>query len=176
MAVVVHRSIRPSTFLNSRRFFPSMIPFQPLLYTSHVVTHGSWPTFVNNPSVLDDVKADGKSTVSDVCCVKHRIYHHRTSGYFSRHLTCCTTSFGLRSVGSDFVVILWNEVRGNLIKALKRFVVSNAWCKMNQFRGTLSRYWCSYAAGLAKSSRNREIFLLSYTPLGVWRVILVTAK
>lgn len=123
-SISVHRSLRPSTqFSNSRRF-PSMIPFQPLLHTFHVVTHGSWPTFVNNLSVLDDVKADGKSTVSDVCCVKHRIYHHGTSGNFSRHLTCCTTSFGLRSVGSDFVVVLWKDVKSNLMKALKSFAVS----------------------------------------------------
>ena len=101
-------------FSNSWQFY-SMIPFQPLLHTFHVVTHGSWPTFVNNPSVLDDVKADGKSTISDVCCVKHCIYHHGTSGNFSRHLACCTTSFGLRSVGSDFVVVLWKDVKGNWI-------------------------------------------------------------
>lgn len=116
-------------------WFSSMIPFQPLLYSFHVVAHRSWPTFVNNPSVLNDVKADGKSTVSDVCCVKHCVYYHWTSGNFSRHLTRCTTSFGLCSVRSDFVVVLWKEVKSNLIKALKRIVVSNTQGEKNHFKG-----------------------------------------
>lgn len=75
-------------------------------YASHVVSHRAWPSFVNNPSVLNDVKADGKGAIRNVRRVKHRVYHDWTSGEFRGQLTGSKASFLLCSVRSDGVVVL----------------------------------------------------------------------
>lgn len=71
---------------------------------------------MTNFSVLNNVKPDWKSTISNICRVKHSIYYHWTFWNFSRQFSGSFTSFGLRSVCSDVVVVLQGKVTNSLKK------------------------------------------------------------